>query len=209
VDILPDGVAVEFDGCNLTNVRLGTEHTMLPVGKALDGKAVSSRAVACSHNRVRVQNDGRDWVCTWKASDGKADGSPVQPTDYKASLLEGRNVDPAALPDKPLTSEELKAGQQAHERWQARVTMAREYVAEDGWVPCECIASRKAVVEAKLGRALSASTPMPDRACTICGGCGAISPETVAARETATAAEAELVALRAPAEEVSARGLRQ
>lgn len=197
VDILPDGVAIEFDGCNLTNVVLRGEHTMLPVGRALDGKAVSPRAVACSHNRVVVQNDGRDWVCTWKSSEGKAEGSPVQPTDYKAALLEGRNVDPAALPDRPLTSDELKAEQQAHERWAARVTMAREYVAKDGWTPCECIAARKAEVEAKLGRALSASTPMPDRACAVCGGCGALSPETIAARGGAPAAESKLAAEQA------------
>ena len=111
-------------------------------------------------------------------------------------------MDPAALPVKPLTSEELAAEQQAHERWAARVTMAREYVAKDGWVTCECIAARKADIEAKLGRALSASAVMPDRACAICGGCGAISPETIAAREKAERAEAGLVALRALAEEV-------
>jgi len=197
VDILPEGVAVQFDGCNLTNVALRAEHAMLPVGRALDGKAVSLRAVACSHNRVAVQNDGRDWVCRWKASEGKAEGSPVQPIDYKASLLEGRNVDPAALPDKPLTSEELKAEQQAHERWQARVTMAREYVAKDGWVPCECIATRKADVEAKLRAVVSASAVMPDKTCAICAGAGAIGPETVAAREKAAEAESKLAAEQA------------
>jgi nitrite reductase/ring-hydroxylating ferredoxin subunit len=210
VDILPEGVTIEFDGCNLTNVVLRAEHTMLPVGNALGkGKAISPRAVACSHNRVAVQNDGRDWVCRWTASESKPEGSPVQPVDYKASLLEGRNVDPAALPAQPLTPEERAAEQQAHERWKTRAELARGYVANDGWVPCECIAARKADVEAKLGRALSASSAMPEKTCTICGGCGAISPETVAAREKATRAEAELATLRATAEEVSGRGVRQ
>jgi len=50
-----------------------------------------------------VQNDLALWECDPKT------GAPVKPVDYKARLLDGRNVDPAKLPAEKLTQEDMDA----------------------------------------------------------------------------------------------------
>lgn len=172
VDFLPEGVDVTFARCNLNNVILHDRHTML-------GKSVHWQGVVCAHNRIALQTDGRPWVCRWKAIEGKPADSPVRPLDYASAVLEGRNVDPAALPAKALTAEELSAEQQARDRWKARVDNARVYVAADGWTPCTCISGRKVAVEAALGKAVPDRDILPDRKCKLCGGIGAIPPAKV------------------------------
>ena len=76
--------------CNLDNVTL-------PRGVTVTGG---------SHRLVKRQNDGGDWVCDW------ATAQPVAPTDIKTRLREGINVDPAKLPAKRLTDEQIKAAEQ-------------------------------------------------------------------------------------------------
>jgi hypothetical protein len=172
LEFVPDGVDIVFARCDLDNVALPARATMI-------GKSKHWQGVVCSHNRVALQTDGRDWICRWKASGDKAADSPVQPTDYATALIEGRNVDPTKLPAEPLSKAEADAEQQAYDRWVARVENARVYVAQDGWVACECIAARKAIVDTALGKAVPADKIMPDRACKLCGGCGALPPVKV------------------------------
>jgi len=87
---IPEGATCEFVNCNLDNVTL-------PRGVTVTGG---------SHRLVKRQNDGGDWVCDW------ATAQPVAPTDIKTRLREGINVDPAKLPAKRLTDEQIKAAEQ-------------------------------------------------------------------------------------------------
>lgn len=169
VDILPADVEIEFGGCNLDNAVLSAKHRML-------GSRKDHRATTCSHNRIIRQNDGREWVCRWKSTAEKAADTPTSPLDLKASLLQGLNVDPALIPAKPLTAEQIEEDDRARQRWEARVQNAKVYVAEDGWTPCTCIAERQATIEARLGRSVPIAKVMPLRTCPTCGGCGALPP---------------------------------
>jgi len=173
-DILPGDVEIEFGGCNLDNVVLGAGHTML-------GSRKDHRGTTCSHNRIICQNDGRDWLCRWKATAEKAADTPTTPLDLKASLLQGLNVDPALIPAEPPTAKQTEDEDRARQRWEARVANALVYVAEDGWTPCACIAERQAAVETRLGRSVPTAKVMPRRDCPICGGCGALPPAAVKA----------------------------
>lgn len=168
-DFLPAGVDIAFARCVLDNV-------VLPGRASMAGKSKHWQGVVCSHDRIIRQNDGRDWVCRWKAAGEKAAGTPVQPCDYAAALLEGCNVDPEQIPSTPLTADDMKAEQVACDRWKARVENARSYVAEDGWMVCTCVVARKTTVEAKLGKTVPERDVMPDRGCKLCGGCGATPP---------------------------------
>jgi len=87
---IPDGADCEFVGCNLDNA-------VVPKTATVTGG---------TNKRIMLQNDRAAWVCDWKT------GAPIEPLDKKRRLLEGENVDPAKLPAKPLTDEEIKAAEQ-------------------------------------------------------------------------------------------------
>lgn len=88
---LPDGITdCEFADCNLDNVSLPAD---------AKGITITGGTAKC----LRVQNDLALWECDPKT------GAPVKPVDYKARLLDGRNVDPAKLPAEKLTQEDMDA----------------------------------------------------------------------------------------------------
>ena len=98
-DILPGDVEIEFGGCNLDNVVLGAGHTML-------GSRKDHRGTTCSHNRIIRQNDGRDWVCRWKATAEKAAERRLPLSTSRDRFLRGSTATP-----RPLLGDRLPAAQ--------------------------------------------------------------------------------------------------
>jgi len=83
---VPEGADCELLNCNADNVRV-------PVGVKITG--------GC-HRLIKQQNDRGDWSCDWTSE------APVEPLDKMRRLIEGLNVDPAEIPAKRLTDEEVK-----------------------------------------------------------------------------------------------------
>lgn len=78
VNVFPPGMTgVTFTRCNLDNCKI-------PLGNTVGERN--------SHRKIRVQNDNRDWILA------DADDKPLEPTDKKLRIREGKSVDPKNIP---------------------------------------------------------------------------------------------------------------
>ena len=75
-DIFPAGMTgVTFENCNLDNI-------LIPAGNTVVG--------GC-HRRLRVQNDGQDWIVD-------SNLNPVEPVHKKRFIRDGKSIDPLDIP---------------------------------------------------------------------------------------------------------------
>lgn len=165
VKLLPDGVdekGLLFRDCNLDN-------RTLPAGVIVDG--------GC-HRNLWEQNDGRDWVCDWKTD------VPLVPVNVKSDLLAGLNCDPALIPARKLTDEELRAQEEARSKARDLHEVGKRLLVDGGLVECECVAKARAATAAALSSAsvavsaevIERKAGRPDPLCKTCLGKGARHP---------------------------------
>lgn len=80
--IFPIGtLGINFLRCNLDNVKL-------PTGSEIDSR--------CSKRKIKIQNDGEDWVID-------NDLKSIEPVDKKRFITEERSIDPKDIPIKITT----------------------------------------------------------------------------------------------------------
>lgn len=104
-DIFPDGMmGVVFKRCDLNNV-------FVPPGNVVEDN--------CSHRRLKIQNDGCDWVL----DDGL---KPIEPTDKKQRLREGWSISPKDIPAEYIREEVIIKSD-----WD--LTYGRDIVPEKSW----------------------------------------------------------------------------
>ena len=128
--IMPGGViGVEFRNCNLDNCNMRPGATIL----AEDEVDAECRVSTCVRRRVRVMNDRRLWRLN--ASD-----EPVLPAKARTSRVEGRNMDPAQIPETLISIAEAEVEEARAKRWRERRREGRRRRAQEGeTAKCECI----------------------------------------------------------------------